>query len=120
MQKSATFLLITLLFTEIASAKIKTYTCLPVFLVISRNGYSEKENLTKDRAFKNMMLIEETKDTGVVITRGSISAQTSISGIYKVFYASNFKAKIDLDTKEYFEMVHMGLSTFTYFGKCTF
>ena len=120
MQKSATILLITLFFSEIASAKIKTYVCMPEFLVISRNGYSEKETLSKDRAIKNMLIIEEIRDTGTIKTRDSISTEISISGIYKVFYASNFKAKIEFNTKEYFEMVHMGLSTFTYFGKCTF
>lgn len=105
-----------LLFSEFTFAN--NYTCIPTFKITNSPEGTERVELKTDEATKNVLKIKKSGSSYLIETRDNIKTTKNISGIYEIYYSPAFTAKIETTSKSFFEIVHIGLGTITYFGKC--
>jgi hypothetical protein len=94
------------------------YTCIPNFKITTSPEGTERVELKTDEATKNALKIKKSGSSYLIETRDNIKTTKNVSGIYEIYYSPAFTAKIETTSKSYFEFVHIGLGTITYFGKC--
>jgi hypothetical protein len=91
--------------------------CYPHKRVLVSEGKITEEKLTTEQSKKNAIIITKKNEEYIWKTRGNHKLAYSKSGIFHIFNDTQGAGYVKLDKDTVIEHVHLGLTTYTYFGR---
>lgn len=99
----------------------KVYICFPHTKIESSSDFFSTFKLNSNDSTKNILTISNSSESlskAIIESRDNLLVDVTYSGIFDVYSGAGITVKINPITGEYFEFVHMMLSTITYYGSC--